>query len=184
MIRAVPDGTDILEYWVACDYGTTNPFVALLFGAGSDGMTYVLDEWRWDSRQRGRQMTDPEYSAALGEWVGARQLAAVYPDPSAASFRLQLRRDHDEWAVKNADHDVLDGLRFVAQLLGQDRLRVLSGCAGLRGEIEGYVWDDKAQARGEDQPLKRADHGPDALRYGCYSHLARRVPLSQFGWVA
>ena len=184
VIDELPAGVDIVEMWGACDYGTTNPFVALLFGMGSDGVTYVLDEYRWDSHKKQRQMTDPEYSKAVGEWLGGRTLTAFYPDPSAASFILQLRRDHPDLAVKNADHDVLDGIRFVAKMLGNDTLRVMRGCSGLTGEIEGYVWDEKAAARGEDKPVKQADHGPDTLRYGCYSHLARRVDLSQFGWVA
>jgi len=36
---------------------------------------------------------------------------------------------------------------------------------GLQKELSSYVWDEKAQERGEDKPLKMNDHGPDALRY-------------------
>jgi len=33
--------------------------------------------------------------------------------------------------------------------------------------MSNYVWDTKAQERGEDKPVKESDHGPDALRYVC-----------------
>jgi 3-hydroxyacyl-CoA dehydrogenase len=35
-------------------------------------------------------------------------------------------------------------------------------------ETLGYSWDDKAAAKGLDEPMKVADHGPDAKRYGAH----------------
>jgi hypothetical protein len=34
-----------------------------------------------------------------------------------------------------------------------------------------YAWDEKAAKRGEEKPVKQLDHGPDALRYYCYTKL-------------
>jgi hypothetical protein len=86
-------------------------------------------------------------------------------------MRLQLQRDGYGWA-KKADNAVLDGIRDVASLIGADRLRIHESCAEVRRELSAYVWDAKAQARGEDAPAKSDDHGPDALRYGV-RHLRR-----------
>ena len=63
----------------------------------------------------------------------------------------------------------------VTTLLGrpEPRLYVASRCAHLIVEIEGYVWDPKAQRRGEDKPLKVKDHGVDALRYGVAHEIGR-----------
>jgi PBSX family phage terminase large subunit len=160
-----------IEQWiVAVDYGTTNPFVALLIGLGRDDRMYVAAEWRHDSKAKRRQMTDSEYSAALRRWLddldieGARTPERVYVDPSAASFIAQLWRD--QWAgVHGADNAVADGIRATASLLGK-RLMVHESCTGLVGEMTGYVWDSAAAERGKEQPLKVDDHGPDALRYG------------------
>lgn len=78
-----------IDRWALCvDYGTTNPFVALLLGEGRDGRLYVVREWRWDSKARRRQMTDGEYSTATStadrgaSWNGR---ASVTPAPSIRS---------------------------------------------------------------------------------------------------
>ena len=39
----------VTRWWVIVDYGTTNPFHALLL-AEVDGRLMVASEWRWDSR--------------------------------------------------------------------------------------------------------------------------------------
>jgi PBSX family phage terminase large subunit len=169
------------RWWVGCDYGTTAPFAALLLGVGRerDGTErlFVCDEWRWDSARAMRQKTDREYSDALREWLvtaGARVLGQpdrevtptwVAVDPSAASFKVQLRRDRTP-GVMDADNEVLAGIRTVSSLLATDRLRVHERCEGLREEAPGYVWDpDKAEV-GIDEPVKLDDHSLDALRYG------------------
>ena len=159
---------EILHWWVGVDYGTTNPFVAVLLGEGIDRRLYVVDEWRWDSRQQGRQMTDAEYSRALQRWLSEYTTTWrwIFVDPSAASFIVQLHRDRVR-GVTGANNDVLDGIRNVATLLATDRLKIHSRCTGLIEELQSYAWDDKAQAQGEDKPLKQNDHGPDALRYVC-----------------
>lgn len=57
-------------WWVGVDYGTANPFAALLLGTGDDQRLHVADEWRWDSVRAMRQKTDLEYSAALRRRCG------------------------------------------------------------------------------------------------------------------
>jgi PBSX family phage terminase large subunit len=174
-----PEG-GFVDWWLAVDYGTTNPFHALLIAQGRDDKLYVVREWRWDSRRKHKQLTDAEYSKELRAWLmsGAERahpgadgqalpiaLRRTIVDPSAASFLVQLWRD-DVPHPTRANNAVLDGLRWTNTLLGADRLRIHESCVGLVAEIEGYVWDPKALERGIEQPLKRDDHGPDALRYG------------------
>lgn len=162
---------ELVETWDCIDYGTTNPFVALALSLGVDGRLYAHDEWRWDSAQRGRQQTDAEYSRHVQTWHAAlgRSPRWIYLDPSAASFSLQLHRDKVRGVIP-ADNTVLDGIREVATLLGLGRLRFhRPTTTAAWGEMVGYVWDPKAQKRGEDAPLKVNDHAPDALRYGIRS---------------
>lgn len=166
--------TDCDRWIVAVDYGTVNPFVALLIGVSSHRRRlYVAAEYRHDAKAERRQLTDADYSAAMREWLngetgredGWRRIDAVYVDPSASSFLAQLHRDG--WgSVRGADNAVLDGIRDVSSLLAAGMLQVHESCAGLRGEMPGYVWDAKAAKHGVEQPLKVDDHGPDALRYG------------------
>ncbi|MEV1202800.1 PBSX family phage terminase large subunit [Microbispora rosea] len=151
---------------LALDYGTTNPFHALLIGLGVDRRLYVAHEWRWDSRKQRGSLTDAEYSARLRAWVEGLGIRPEYTviDPSAASFRVQLHRDG--WSSVLADNDVVDGIRDVASLLATGRLLVSDQCPELIAEIPAYAWDPKAAEKGEDKPIKVADHGVDALRYG------------------
>jgi PBSX family phage terminase large subunit len=160
----------IVHWCLGIDYGTTNPFVALLIGVGDDDRLYVCREWRWDSKEKRRQLTDAEYSAALRDWLTNPRtgemlpLSRIFIDPSAASFVAQMWRDG--WpGITQADNAVEDGIRSVSSLLAADRLRVHESCTGLIDEKVGYVWDPKAGERGEDKPLKQRDHGPDAERY-------------------
>jgi len=167
----------IEDYWLSIDYGTTNPFSALLIGLGVDARLYVVREWRWAARTKHRQLTDAEYAARLTAWVeggceGAEPATPDAPlpirgiviDPSAASFRAQLQRAGWGWATR-AENEVLDGIRSTASLLAAGRLRIHESCTELLRELAGYVWDARAAERGEDAPLKQDDHGPDALRY-------------------
>lgn len=155
---------------IALDYGTTNPCVYL--DVYDDGDTVWVDrEYRWDSRVEMAQKTDGQYGDDMAGFMGDDPdlMAGIVADPSAASFIAELRgRGYVVWP---ADNDVLDGIRAVASMLANGKIRIHDRCAGLIAELRSYAWDDKARARGEDKPLKRLDHGPDALRYYVYTKL-------------
>lgn len=148
---------------VGVDYGTTNPFAALMLGVTQDGRLCLTREWRWDSRRQMRSLTDSEYSTRLRAWIGADRPEWVCVDPSAASFSTQLFRDG--LMPTSANNAVLDGIRLVASMLAQDLLVVHESCTGWIDEVGGYVWDDKAALLGEDKPIKADDHSLDAGRY-------------------
>jgi hypothetical protein len=61
------------------------------------------------------------------------------------------------------------GIRSVSSALGADLLYAHESCAGLLDEIPGYSWDPAATAKGEDRPIKTADHSVDAPRYVVHS---------------
>ncbi|MFF5142537.1 PBSX family phage terminase large subunit [Streptomyces sp. NPDC013157] len=158
------------RYWCGIDYGTTNPFAAVLLGEGVDGRLYVTNEWRHDSRAKHRSMTDAQYSAAVRTWLAD---LAVMPewtfiDPSAASFSTQMWQDGHP-GLARARNDVTEGIRSVAALLAAGRLLVHESCTGLLDELPGYSWDPKATERGDDAPIKLDDHSADALRYAVHS---------------
>jgi PBSX family phage terminase large subunit len=154
------------SWYVGIDYGTANPFHALAVQVCTDNRLHVAHEWRFDSAKAGRSMTDAEYAAAVKEWLTAHEIKPrfVFIDPSAASFIEAARRAQIE-GVWGADNAVLDGIRRTARLLTAGRLTIAPECSELTKEIVSYVWDPKAQEKGEDAPLKANDHGPDALRY-------------------
>lgn len=166
---------------IGLDYGTSNPTAALLLGLSSRGggengthpCLFLVDEFRWDSRQRHRQLTDVELSGKLRDWLhtvrfpGTRLHGPVPQyliiDPSAASLKVQCHQDG--WNVADADNSVLDGIRLVSSLLARRYLKVSRSCQGWIDEIGGYSWDDRAALLGVDKPVKADDHSLDAGRY-------------------
>lgn len=173
--RHIVDSLPEIAKWISVgvDYGQANPFHATLLGLGRDRRLYIGSEWRYDGRHQRRQLTDLEYSERLRGWlrdvpgVGAVRPQFVTVDPSAASFSAQLRRD--KLTPTPANNAVLDGIRTMSSLLAAGQLRVHSSCKSLIAEMPGYAWDDRAAEKGEDKPIKVADHGIDSARYALYT---------------
>lgn len=157
--------------WIsaAADYGTSNPFHAGRLGLGDDGRLYLTKEWRYDSRREHRQLTDVEYSARFRAWLDSTGDRPPYVviDPSAASFRVQLHQDG--LASTLGDNEVLPGIRTISSLLATDRLKISADCPELIAEFPGYSWDEDRAEKGEDAPVKIADHGLDMIRYAAHT---------------
>lgn len=163
------------EYWVAgIDYGTSNNFACVLMGVNSGHntqsgvMRWFEKEYVWDSKKQGRQKTNSEYADDVLEFLEPYGVRAIYVDPSAASFKLELRKRGLH--VIDADNDVINGITYMTSEMCKGSLFVCKDCPELIKEIEGYVWDPKSSERGEDKPLKKADHQIDAARYCCFTH--------------
>ena len=156
------------------DYGTANPTVFIRLGLWR-GIWYAFTENRYDARKVGRQRTDAQHSLEYRNMVALTEEArSVEIDPSAASFRQQLKIDGVR-GLHNADHDVLDGIRVVARGLTTGRFMVHQSCAELRKEFATYVWDEEhALETGQERPIKQNDHSLDATRYGLMRAIGRR----------
>jgi PBSX family phage terminase large subunit len=155
------------EICVPVDYGTGNPTVFLLII--DDGKTFWVDrEYYYDSKETAVQKTDVQYVKDLKEFISkyAPNGAQCIVDPSAASLKAEMAMQ-GVWNSENADNEVIDGIRTVSSLLAKKKIRIHKRCVKLLTELQTYAWDTKAQARGEDKPLKQHDHAPDALRYFC-----------------
>lgn len=159
LVRKVPEGP-FEEWYVSCDYGTSNPTSMGLWGR-KDGVWYRVAEYYYDGRAARRQKTDEEYADDLEKLAGGRTIRAVIADPSAASFCETLRRRG--WRVKKADNQVVSGIRLTARLLKSGKMVICRGCNDAIREFGLYRWDDRAQ--GQDQVRKEHDHAMDEIRY-------------------
>ena len=152
--------------YIAIDYGTVNPMAFLDIWDMGDAI-FVVREYYYDSRETGKQKTDSEYAADLNRFVGdmSNNNYPVYVviDPSAASFKLEVRKLGIR--VKDADNAVLDGIRHTSNLFENKKLFVHESCENTIKELQSYVWDEKAAQNGKEQPIKENDHTCDALRY-------------------
>ena len=163
------------EYWiVGIDVGTTNAFACVVIGVYT-GMRdqqgkclWIEDEYYWDSKKEGRQLTHYEYAREVKEFLEPYALRGIYVDPSAAAFKVELQRQG--MMPIDANNDVLDGISYVVSELHKGNLYILSRCKNVIREMESYVWDPKATEKGEDKPLKKNDHSLDAIRYCLLTH--------------
>lgn len=167
--------------YIFIDYGTVNPCVFL--DVIDDGkIWWIVDEYYYDSRATGVEKTDAQLADDLETFIGDWPLAPIFivVDPSAASFKAELRRRHlrtrdIDPEIVNADNKVRDGIRRVSSALTKKIIRVHCRCVMLKKELLSYCWDDKAIQKGmPERPLKVNDHSPDALRYGTHTLLTDR----------
>lgn len=168
---------EIKRKWVGIDYGTSHATAFILIGLGKDDNLYILDEYKHAGDDMTSSKTDSDYAEDFRAWLMDEgeevQPRWISVDPSAKSFRLQLWRERDKHSalgsVRKANNDVLDGIRTVSSLFSTGKLKVHESCEKTKEELTLYSWDQKAQERGDDKPLKENDHLMDALRYAVMS---------------
>ncbi|KQL57226.1 MULTISPECIES: PBSX family phage terminase large subunit [Bacillaceae] len=150
------------QFYVSIDYGTQNPTTFGLWGKEKNTW-YKVKEYHYDGREKGKQKTDVEYSRDLKEFTSGYRISSVIVDPSAASFKAQLKRD--SFRVQDAKNDVANGIQNVASALNRMLILYNDCCIETFKEFSSYTWDQKAAKRGEDKPIKQNDHHMDGDRY-------------------
>jgi PBSX family phage terminase large subunit len=162
-----------LYYIVGVDYGTTNATAAVLVGVRPNQWPQltVEEEYYYDSAVKGRSKADDELAQDIKEFVGHRNVRAIYVDPAAASLKVAMQQI--DLPVIDAKNDVLPGIKTVGRFISNKNIVIQKGCRTLIDHIQSYAWDPKAADRGEDKPLKVQDHIVDALRYCVHSAFPR-----------
>ena len=158
-------------YYITSDYGIKNPQVFLLCGVKfikDKPHVWVLKEYYnkgINGKKKKQQLkTDTVFLKDYQKFIGDLQIKKTIIDPSAVSL-INLFKQHNI-QVKEADNSVIDGINLVLSYLDQNRIHIVEEeCPELLREFASYIWDVKAQEKGEDKPVKENDHALDALRY-------------------
>jgi len=182
-VRDCPQGFQ--HYGVGIDKGTVHPTTFLLFGWDdpSEGVHLLDCYFHEGGAQNQSRKTNPQYANDFDSFVAGIDLDVIVSDPSAADFIAELReRGYD---VKAGDNDVINGINFVAGLLGyeskgDERLWIndTKATRPVRREFQSYVWDEKDGVQ-HDTPVKENDHTMDALRYFLDTVIAPRLRNSR-----
>lgn len=159
------------QYYVSCDYGTTNPCVFLMWGLIPGQKRHLIKEYYWDSKEEGSQKTDSNYADDMINFIGSTNVYEIIVDPSAASFIAELKTRGLN--PTPANNDVIEGIMDVSTELERGIISIDPSCVETIKEFSGYVWDKKASDRGEDKPIKQSDHAMDCIRY-----FVKTVPLN------
>ncbi len=152
-------------YLVGIDYGTTNATAAVLCALTPKmwPQLRVEAEYYYDSAISGRPKTDAELVKDIKEFIGHKNVQAIYVDPAAASFKIALRQA--DLPILDANNDVLLGIKTTNKFIAGKNIVVQAACKNLIEQLQSYAWCPKASERGEDKPIKHLDHINDALRY-------------------
>lgn len=152
-----------ITWVVGCDYGTSTVMSWGLYAVSPKGMVVKVKEFYYDATKQRQQLSDEQFGRRFQTWLNGLYPWMVYCDPSASSWKAELR--NRGYRVRNADNDVINGIRTVAKMLTANKYLIDSSCTNTIREYGTYVWDDKAQLVGVDKPLKQWDHAVDTDRY-------------------
>ena len=155
------------KYRVSIDYGARNPFVALLWGLGFDGVWYCIDEYYHSGRTDGR-MEVTQYITEMEKMFAGCKIEWIIFDPSASVLDDSLYR---KYKTVPADNDVSDGIENVATALHAGLIKFSSKCINTIREFGLYSWNDKRNDA--DVVVKENDHCMDSVRY--FVHTSRIV---------
>ena len=159
----------INRFYVANDYGTGTVFVLGLFGITGDKKTYLIKSFYYDAKKVGKQKADIEYADDLKKFIKGYKVSRIIIPDDALSF-IRECRNQKIGSIKKFYRDpgtVLDGIRLQANMLSTNNYKIFDNPSNrpIIDEYYSYVWDEKAQERGEDKPIKKNDHGKDMERY-------------------
>jgi PBSX family phage terminase large subunit len=145
-------------YIVGVDYGTTNATAAVLCAVSPKKWPQIRveSEYYYDSAKKGRAKTDQELVRDIKEFIGHKNVSAIYVDPAAASLKIALRQA--DLPVLDANNDVLLGIKTCSKFISGKNIVIHKSCTTLREHLQSYAWDPKAADRGEDKPIKKNDH--------------------------
>jgi PBSX family phage terminase large subunit len=165
------------EYYIGCDQGTSVTCSwSIMCKDKKTGINYKIREYYYEAKEERRQKDDAQYFAdfqrLLSETIPEKFLQKnrlpVYGDPAASSWDAMLT--NHGYNFKHADNDVVEGIKFVLNLINTGKYYIDKSCKRTIEEYENYSWDEKAQEKGVDKPKKVFDHACDSDRYCLYTH--------------
>jgi phage terminase large subunit len=161
------------KYFVrGVDYGFTNPFVCLFVAIDGDGTVYVFDEY-----YRKKHRIDDNVNNVCNMYPDIK-FRATYVDESSPETITSF--GEKQQMTIPADRDVVAGIHCVMSKLhvqndGEPRLYIHPRCKNLIKELYSYKWaDEDSKKNTKEEPIKKDDHGPDAIRYVIYSIFKRK----------
>jgi hypothetical protein len=146
------------EHWVIA-HVDSNVRVFAEFYIDAQMVAWLDRAYRWDPRLTGFQKSEMEYindliSGGSEGWPGlgpdSRQWPGVIIDPTAATFAAQLR-GRGVWVIDGEDGGE-DGIRRLATMLAQKKLRIHKRCVDIRRDLETWTWEEAMTAEGKRRP--------------------------------
>ena len=199
----MPDLSQVVA--VGIDAGSTHPTVALMLGVTAERGTdqrgrvvarprlVLMDELVIEGKN-GDSYSPSRQAEMYRSWLGQAHVPAqvmftppkfTIVDTAAKWFRDELARPPMGGRgipTTAADKGVLEGIGTVSSLISQNLLLATDRCQRWQDEITEYRWDQDAQDKGVDEPVKENDDAMDAGRYAVRTTRALWLPGMRQGW--
>lgn len=163
LIDRLPEEYDDRAYGL--DFGWNNPCVLVECRwkdvKGEDENLY------WHEHFRGAELKNADLKTEFEE-AGVPPDVPVFCDHDPDRIDYLQRQGYKARPADKSDYET--SVRTVKDF----RLIVTRASGALRKELEGLKWKTDADGEILDEPVKKADHGPDAGRYGTHSHRGGR----------
>lgn len=149
-------------------FGKNHPDVALFVWLAPDySQLVVFDELYMDTQNTDeiiRSVT--ERLAEHGLSVGNVYWVCDYHGLTEIADRRQRGAMILDKTEESEDYKVLNGIAMVRKLFESNLLKITDKCVNLRSEILSYRRKKNLDGTFSIDPMKKDDHGPDAMRYG------------------
>jgi len=168
-------------YVVGFDFGMHHKTAAVLIAYNhyTTPPAWVADEFVCEATE-GEIFTLNDMVNKFWKWLGGRQPAAIYVDPSALVVKNELQSKNRGIPILDANNDVTNGIHCVMSMISGREVAISSSCERLLDEMYNYCWDaKKSDSTGRDMPTKEHDDLCDALRYALYSHWGDDCQISR-----
>ncbi len=160
---------EVNRYYIANDYGTGTVFTLGLFGVTGSGESYLIKSFYYNAKKNRKQKSDSQYVNDLKKFMKGYKISRIIIPDDALSF-INECRDQKLGNIKVFNRDpgtVIDGIRLQADMLATEQYKIFDNKSNqpVIDEYYSYIWDEKAQIKGKDKPIKENDHGKDMERY-------------------
>jgi phage terminase large subunit len=175
------DIRDDFHYYLAIDFGYTNPFACLLIALDHDDNCYVIDEY-----YKTQTTIDLHAKYIQANFLDKYKVLTIVADPEDASNIAMLRKILKKDIVK-ASKRKERGIEAVTKLLKAEtpkgpRLCVDPKCSNMIKEFETYAWlEPREGINPKEVPKDYMNHTMDAFRYFVMTILENKyntVPIS------
>jgi len=156
------DESQIKQWFIAIDYGFTNPTFMLLGGLDSDDKLWVYQELE------ASKMLHSDILKWLYQWQDKSPVVVV--DPSAAGLIAEIQSRG--FTCIKADNDVQIGIDRTRDVMSSGRVSFSAALVNLRRSLCNYV------RKADGKPDKIDDHGADAFRYLVQAAIGGRITES------
>lgn len=168
------------------DYGQLNATTFQPFGLNFEKKQIQgINEYYYSGRDTQKQKSPSEYAKDFAEFKEAieketgKKVLFLFYDPSARGMAEEIKRLCKDIKLVPADNAVDIGITRCQKLFSLGILKLNPRQKNLRNEMYLYKYDENSIEKGKEVPIKKDDHGCDAMRYvvmGLWKYLKALLP--------